>query len=69
MDEKSTHKVPENDMADIMLSLAACYQEAGGIIPTREELTEISAFEFIRRIAPNGIRFSYYNHEKDCVDD
>jgi len=56
-------------MADIMLSLAACYQEAGGIIPTREELTEISAFEFIRRIAPNGIRFSYYNHEKDCVDD
>ncbi|MFW5872142.1 MAG: hypothetical protein ACOCUT_03460 [bacterium] len=58
--KKSSHTVPEDDMADIIINLAASYQEAGGCIPSIEELKNISAFEFIRRIAPNKIRFCVF---------
>jgi len=52
----SSHVVSESDMADFMLELARAVQEAGGKVVTLEDLKTMTAYEFIRLVAPNKIR-------------
>lgn len=65
MERPSTHTVSEEDMAKICFSLASAYQQAGGVIPSLDSLKNITAWEFIRRIAPNNIRFHYELRDDD----
>jgi len=58
--------VKEETLADILLNLADCFQKAGGAIPSLEVLKDQTAWEFIRIIAPNEIRF--HVKEKDQED-
>lgn len=60
----SSHKVSEENTAAIYLSLASAYQDAGGRIPSIPILKVTSAYEFIRNIAPNRIRFCYIKKEE-----
>jgi phage-related protein len=57
-EQKSLLKISENDIADIVFSLAVAFQSAGGTVPTRQILENVTAWEFIRNIAPNHIRFT-----------
>ncbi len=58
-ERKSSHKVSEDDMAEFMLDLGTAFQEAGGVIPTLYYLKNVSAYEWIRRMAPNKLRICF----------
>ena len=62
--EVSSHRVSEEDIADIMLNLAGCFQDVGGSVPSLSALKNQTAWEFLRRIAPNRIRFCVIKKEK-----
>lgn len=58
-------KETTNRTIKTVLSLAQAFQNAGGSIPSMENLSKLSVLEFLNLIGPNNIVFKYDKPKED----
>jgi len=63
-DKKINTNSKETKIVDTMLNIAKVFHESGGYSPQLYDLEKQSAYDFIKTLAVNNIRFYYKNDNK-----